>query len=82
MIEVKSYQSKWVVGLSQWDLEGDIRMNQAKLGGMGKIGANVVSDQGLTLAQDVGRLLAALGQTPSVVESCTGGSEEKSVGTV
>jgi nicotinamide-nucleotide amidase len=40
---------------------------------MEKLGSKVISDQGLTLAQEVGRLLTERGQTLSVAESCTGG---------
>jgi nicotinamide-nucleotide amidase len=73
MIEVKLSQSKEAVSQARRDLDGDNGMNQAKLWVMGKIGSNLVSDQGLTLAQEVGQLLAARGQTLSVAESCTGG---------
>lgn len=38
-----------------------------------KLGRKVISHQGLTLAQETGRLLTAAGQTLSVAESCTGG---------
>jgi len=38
-----------------------------------QLGQKVISDQGLTLAQETGRLLTESGQTLSVVESCTGG---------
>ena len=48
-------------------------LNQAKLWVMEKLGSKVISDQGLTLPQEVGRLLTARGQTVSVAESCTGG---------
>ena len=68
MIEVKLSQSK-----EERDSEDDTRMNQAKQWVTARIGSNLVSDQGLTLAEEVGRLLAARGQTLSVAESCTGG---------
>ncbi len=38
-----------------------------------KLGKKVISEQGLTLAQEVGRLLSERKQTLSVAESCTGG---------
>ncbi len=38
-----------------------------------QLGPKVVSHQGLTLAQEVGRLLIETGQTLSLAESCTGG---------
>ncbi len=38
-----------------------------------QLGRKVISYQGLTLAQETGRLLTKAGQTLSVAESCTGG---------
>ncbi len=38
-----------------------------------QLGRKVISRQGLTLAQETGRLLTEAGQTLSVAESCTGG---------
>ncbi len=38
-----------------------------------QLGRKVISNQGLTLAQEAGRLLTEVGQTLSVAESCTGG---------
>ena len=40
---------------------------------MEQLGTKIISDQGLTLAQEIGRLLKKRGQTLSVAESCTGG---------
>ncbi len=48
-------------------------MGQAKKWVAKRLGRKVISDQGLTLAQEVGRLLSERGQTLSVAESCTGG---------
>lgn len=64
---------KEVVSDSQKGLDGAAEMNQAKQWVIEKIGPKVISDQGLTLAQEVGRLLTKRGQTLSVAESCTGG---------
>ena len=38
-----------------------------------QLGSKVISHEGLTLAEETGRLLARAGQTLSVAESCTGG---------
>ncbi|MCG8614876.1 MAG: competence/damage-inducible protein A [Desulfobacterales bacterium] len=38
-----------------------------------QLGRKIISDRGLTLAEEVGRLLTDKGQTLSVAESCTGG---------
>lgn len=73
MIEVKLSRLKEVVSDSEEGLGGAREMNQAKLWVMEKLGPKVISDQGLTLAQEVGRLLTKRGQTLSVAESCTGG---------
>ncbi|WP_321493086.1 CinA family nicotinamide mononucleotide deamidase-related protein [uncultured Desulfobacter sp.] len=73
MIEVKLSRLKEVVSDSDEGLDGAKEMNQAKLWVMEKLGDKVISDQGLTLAQEVGRLLTKRGQTLSVAESCTGG---------
>jgi len=73
MIEVKLSQSQEAVAQAQGDMDDDSGMTLAKLWVLGKLGSNVVSDQGLTLAEEVGRLLAARNQTLSVAESCTGG---------
>ncbi|HKL82101.1 MAG TPA: CinA family nicotinamide mononucleotide deamidase-related protein [Desulfobacter sp.] len=73
MIEVRLSQLKEVVSDSQKGLDGAREMNQAKQWVMEKLGSKVISDQGLTLAQEVGRLLTERGQTLSVAESCTGG---------
>ncbi len=73
MIEVRLSRVKEVVSDSQKGLGGAGAMNQAKQWVMEKLGPKVISDQGLTLAQEVGRLLAERGQTLSVAESCTGG---------
>ncbi|WP_035237445.1 CinA family nicotinamide mononucleotide deamidase-related protein [Desulfobacter vibrioformis] len=73
MIEVKLSRLNEVVSDSQEGLGGAREMNQAKLWVMEKLGPKVISDQGLTLAQEVGRLLTKRGQTLSVAESCTGG---------
>ncbi|NDY72105.1 damage-inducible protein CinA [Desulfobacter hydrogenophilus] len=73
MIEVRLSRLKEVVSDSQKGLDGATEMNQAKQWVMEKIGPKVISDQGLTLAQEVGRLLTERGQTLSVAESCTGG---------
>jgi len=73
MIEVRLSQLKEVVSDSQKGLDGAAEMNQAKQWVMEKLGSKVISDQGLTLAQEVGRLLTERGQTLSVAESCTGG---------
>nr|WP_320014736.1 CinA family nicotinamide mononucleotide deamidase-related protein [uncultured Desulfobacter sp.] len=73
MIEVRLSRLKEVVSDSQKGLDGAAEMNQAKQWVMEKIGPKVISDQGLTLAQEVGRLLTERGQTLSVAESCTGG---------
>jgi len=73
MIEVKLSLGKETVSQAQKDQDSVTRMNQAKQWVMEKIGPKVISDQGLTLAQEVGRLLAKRGQTLSVAESCTGG---------
>ncbi|WDP86684.1 MAG: CinA family nicotinamide mononucleotide deamidase-related protein [Desulfobacter sp.] len=40
---------------------------------MAQLGRKVISTEGLTLAQETGRLLAEKGQTLSIAESCTGG---------
>jgi len=73
MIELKLSRLKEEVSDSEAGLDGAREMNQAKLWVMEKIGSKVISDQGLTLAQEVGRLLTKRGQTLSVAESCTGG---------
>lgn len=73
MIEVRLSRLKEVVSDSQKGLDGAAEMNQAKQWVIEKIGPKVISDQGLTLAQEVGRLLTKRGQTLSVAESCTGG---------
>ncbi|NWH05481.1 CinA family nicotinamide mononucleotide deamidase-related protein [Desulfobacter latus] len=73
MIEVRLSRLKEVVSDSLKGLDGAAEMNQAKQWVMEKLGPQVISDQGLTLAQEVGRLLATCGQTLSVAESCTGG---------
>ncbi|WP_320040358.1 CinA family nicotinamide mononucleotide deamidase-related protein [uncultured Desulfobacter sp.] len=73
MIEVKLSQSKEAVSQDQRDSDDDSRMNQARQWVKKRIGSNLVSDQGLTLAEEVGRLLATRGHTLSVAESCTGG---------
>ncbi len=51
----------------------DMDMGAAKEWILTRLGANVVSGQGLTLAQEIGRLLSESGQTLAVAESCTGG---------
>ena len=48
-------------------------MEQAKQWAMEWLGNKVVSDKGLRLAQEVGRLLSAQGKTLAIAESCTGG---------
>lgn len=48
-------------------------MTAGKLWVANQLGWKVISHQGLTLAEEVGRLLTAAGQTLSVAESCTGG---------
>lgn len=73
MIEVKLSRLKEKALDSRKDPDGTQALTQAKLWVMEKIGSNVISDQGLTLAQEVGRLLVKRGQTLSVAESCTGG---------
>lgn len=73
MIEVRLSWLKEKVSDSGGGLDGAGEMNQAKQWVMEKLGSKVISDQGLTLAQEVGRLLATRGQTISVAESCTGG---------
>jgi nicotinamide-nucleotide amidase len=73
MIELRLSRLKEVVSNSQKGLGGAGEMNQAKQWVMEKLGSKVISDQGLTLAQEVGRLLTERGQTLSVAESCTGG---------
>lgn len=50
-----------------------VGMAAAKMWVLEQLGSKVISDKGLTLAQEVGRLLAQAGQTMSVAESCTGG---------
>ena len=49
------------------------KMDEAKKWVAQRLGKKVISDQGLTLAQEVGRLLSEKGWTLSVAESCTGG---------
>ena len=73
MIELRLSRLKEVVSNSQKGLGGAGEMNQAKQWVMETLGSKVISDQGLTLAQEVGRLLTERGQTLSVAESCTGG---------
>lgn len=73
MVEVKLSRLKGVMSHSPKDLDGAAEMTQAKQWVMERIGPKVISDQGLTLAQEVGRLLTLRGQTLSVAESCTGG---------
>ncbi|MBP8828188.1 MAG: CinA family nicotinamide mononucleotide deamidase-related protein [Desulfobacter sp.] len=73
MIEVKLSLLKEVVSDSEEGMDGARQMKQAKLWVMEQLGSIVISDQGLTLAQEVGRLLKKCGQTLSVAESCTGG---------
>jgi nicotinamide-nucleotide amidase len=48
-------------------------MKQAKQWVMDRLENKVVSDKGLSLAQEVGRLLSAQGKTLAIAESCTGG---------
>lgn len=48
-------------------------MAAAKQWVMEQLGNKVVSDQGLTLAQEVGRLLTRQKKTLAIAESCTGG---------
>ncbi|MCM2283973.1 MAG: CinA family nicotinamide mononucleotide deamidase-related protein [Desulfobacula sp.] len=48
-------------------------MDQAKQWAMDRLENKVVSDKGLSLAQEVGRLLSARGKTLAIAESCTGG---------
>ena len=73
MIEVKLSLAREVVSDSQAGLDGARQMHEARQWVKEKLGSIVVSDQGLTLAQEVGRLLARRKQTLSVAESCTGG---------
>lgn len=73
MIEVKLSRLKEAGGASETALDGTNALTRAKKWVMEKIGPQVTSDQGLTLAQEVGRLLTTHGQTLSVAESCTGG---------
>lgn len=73
MIEVRLSLLKEVVSDSEEGLDGARQMNQAKQWVMEQLGTKVISDQGLTLAQEIGRLLKKRGQTLSVAESCTGG---------
>lgn len=73
MIEVKLSLCEDTASREQNDQDGASQMRQAKQWVMERIGSKVISDRGLTLAQEVGRLLAARGQTLSVAESCTGG---------
>lgn len=49
------------------------RMEDALAWAAQRLGRRVVSFEGLSLAQEVGRLLSSAGQTLSVAESCTGG---------
>ncbi|PIE61421.1 MAG: damage-inducible protein CinA [Desulfobacterales bacterium] len=51
----------------------DMDMGPAKEWILTQLGPNVISGQGLTLAEQVGRLLSKSGQTLAVAESCTGG---------
>ena len=48
-------------------------MEQAKQWAMDRLENKVVSDKGLSLAQEAGRLLSAQGKTLAIAESCTGG---------
>ena len=48
-------------------------MTQAKQWVMSRLEKNVVSEQGLTIAQEVGKLLAQQKKTLAIAESCTGG---------
>jgi len=48
-------------------------MDQAKQWAMDRLENKVVSGKGLSLAQEVGRLLSAQGKTLAIAESCTGG---------
>lgn len=66
LIEVKVVSRKAADG-------GDADMDAAMAWIKQRLGRNVVSDQGLTLAGEVGRLLSETGQSLSVAESCTGG---------
>jgi len=73
MIEVKLSRLKEEGAAPSTAPDSADALNQAKLWVMEKLGPSVFSDQGLTLAQEVGRLLAARGETVSAAESCTGG---------
>ena len=66
MIEVK------VVDHADAD-RGDAELASAVAWIKEKLGRKIISDRGLTLAAEVGRLLTEKGQTLSVAESCTGG---------
>ncbi|WDP88857.1 MAG: CinA family nicotinamide mononucleotide deamidase-related protein [Desulfobacter sp.] len=51
----------------------ELEMGGAKDWALGRLDRRVISRQGLTLAQETGRLLSNAGQTLSIAESCTGG---------
>jgi nicotinamide-nucleotide amidase len=69
MIEVKLIAS--IAGQKACNTESN--MTKAKEWVLEKLGNKVVSETGLTLPQEVGRLLSRQGKTLAVAESCTGG---------
>lgn len=66
MIEVK-------VTAGAADAASNLSMDKAKSWVIQRLGTTVVSADGLSLAQEVGRLLVSQGKTLAVAESCTGG---------
>jgi len=69
MIEVKLMD----FNTSEQELTGRADLDEALNWVIDRIGRWVISDRGLTMAQEVGRLLSECRKTLAVAESCTGG---------